>query len=120
VLIAGCGRNRISFFEDCRGGRELSSENKQTCAVGQPDGKRDQGAGIPREPNSVAGELMPGLVVPQLRGDAKGEAHLAPDDAILAEQCLHCFQVPPWRRHACRVAVSEPGHETVKEEIERP
>jgi hypothetical protein len=93
VLIAGCGRNRISFFEDCRGGRELSSENKQTCAVGQPDGKRDQGAGIPREPNSVAGELMPGLVVPQLRETPKAKRTSRPtmpssrSSACIASRC---------------------------------
>jgi len=120
VCIAGRRRDRISLFEQRRGGSELSSEYNQASMVGEPKGKGDEGAALPSEADSATGELVPGLVVPQVWGDSPRIAHLAPDEAMLPEQHFECLQRLPERPHACRVPVGEPGHEAVQEEIERP
>jgi hypothetical protein len=63
---------------------------------------------------------MPGVVVPQFGGDAPRKAHLTPDEAMLAEQCLQLPQRLPERCYAGRIALGEPGHEAVQQEIESP
>ena len=88
-------------------------------AIGRRDAEDGQRAGVARELDLAAGELVPRLVVPQIRRDSAGDAE--PSQVILALSALVAKRVqrsPEWD-DARGITLGEAHHETIQEEIDR-
>jgi hypothetical protein len=70
---AGSRGDRISLLKERGCGIELSGEYEQACVVGEPNWKGSESAGVPSGPDAETGELMAGLVVPQLGRDTQAK-----------------------------------------------
>jgi len=119
VSNAGGRGDSISLVEELRRRSELSGEYKQAGVVAESHGKGvrapvSRAIRTPRLASSCQASSS------HSSGRHPGEAHLAPDEAMITEQRLQHSQRSPQGRHTCRVALGKPRNEAVQEEIESP
>jgi hypothetical protein len=106
---------RACFLDQSRGGGELARVQVRARAIGERDGEDGEGAGLAGDPYLTDGDLLPGLVVPQLRCDATGQPE--PADVLLL---LDNLQGAPQGMNPRDIAFGDTAGHAVQEQIDRP
>jgi hypothetical protein len=117
---ARCLRDRVRLVDQRGGDSELSGMHTHAATVGERGGKNVQRASGAGQLDLASGQLIPGVIVPQIRRNAACQPHPVTvlfAGAIDEAECVQRLLEPG---QACCVALGEARRETIEEDVDCP